>query len=131
MKHINAYTDGSFSMKNKRQGYAVVFKDDDNNLIATSAGYIIDSNHQGSTIAEIKAATEALSYATNRGYTHITIHSDSEAVMNHHKKSKMSRHAHLLIHLESLIKVKYVKIKSKASHDAKLVHNLAIHQTKK
>lgn len=131
MKHINAYTDGSFSMTNKTQGYAVIFKDDEDNIIATTAGYIDDPNHQGSTIAEIKAATEALSYATNREYTHITIHSDSEAVMNHHKKSKMNRHAHLLIHLESLIKVKYVKIKSKASPDAKLVHNLAIHQTKR
>lgn len=126
MKHINAYTDGSFSMKNKIQGYAVIFKNDENNLIATTAGYIDDPNHQGSTIAEIKAATEALSYAVARGYSHITIHSDSEAVMNHHKKSKMSKHAHLLIYLESLIEVKYVKIKSKASQDAKHVHNLAI-----
>lgn len=131
MKHINAYTDGSFSMTNKTQGYAVVFKDDEKNIIATTAGYIDDPNHQGSTIAEIKAATEALSYATNRGYTHITIHSDSEAVMNHHKKSKISRHTHLLIHLESLIDVKYVKIKSKALPDAKLAHDLAINQTKK
>lgn len=130
MKHINAYTDGSFSMSNKTQGYAVIFKDDEDNIIATTAGYIDDPNHQGSTIAEIKAATEALSYAVARGYNHITIHSDSEAVMNHHKKSKMSRYAHLLIHLESLIKVKYIKIKSKASPDAKRVHNLAIHQIK-
>lgn len=130
MKHINAYTDGSFSMANNRQGYAVIFTDDKNNIIATTAGYIDDPNHQGSTIAEIKAATEAVSYAMSRDYSHITIQSDSEAVMNHHKKSKMSKHAHLLIHLESLIKVKYIKIKSKASHNAKIVHNLAIEQTR-
>ena len=131
MKQINAYTDGSFSMLNKKQGYAVIFTDDENNIIAKTAGYIDDPNHQGSTIAEIKAATEALSYAINRNYSHITIYSDSDAVMNHHKKSKMSKYTHLLIHLESLIEVKYIKIKSKASPNAKLVHNLAIHQTKK